>query len=333
MEFHIEEIQTGNKAAWDAFVRESSQGSLFSTFLWKKILEAGIPFKQRIYALYEKDQILGGVVLTEKKQLGHYTALNALLSPYLGFLLLPSASTKISDKLSKEHEVLSSLIKFLEKRYAQIDLNNAPGLNDVRPFIQHHWQTIPRYTYYLNLANLNALWENFDGSVRRIIKKAQTSGLHVSHITGHPTEIFSLLEATWGKHRDINPIPESLVREIVTSGDLESQRIVIGAHTPEGKLISVIVCLWDWNRAYYLIAASEPEHLSTGVNSLLIWELAELLSKIPVTQLDFIGGNIPNIARFKETFNPQLINYYRTERWNSLLFKMIKKAGQYILRR
>jgi len=333
MAFGIQEIQTGKEAAWEDFVRKSPQGSLYSTFLWKKILEAGTPFTQRIYALYDKDQILGGVALTEKKQMGHYAALNALLSPYPGFLLLPSASTKISDKLSREHDVLIHLIKFLEKHYAQIDLNNAPGLYDVRPFIQRHWQTIPRYTYYLNLANLDALWENFDGSVRRIIKKAQSSELHVGVITGHPTEIFTLLEATWGKHRDKNPIPESLVREIVTSGDLESQRIIIGAHTPEGKLISVIVCLWDWNRAYYLIAATDPEHLSTGINSLLIWELAGYLSKIPVTQLDFIGGNIPNIARFKETFNPQLINYYRTERWNSLLFKIIKKAGQCILRR
>ncbi|MBN1902556.1 GNAT family N-acetyltransferase, partial [Candidatus Sumerlaeota bacterium] len=311
-------------------VHDSPQGSLFTSFTWKKVLENGTPFPQRIFGVFRKNELTGGVVLTEKRQIGRVAALNALLSPYLGFLLPPTEATKISDRISKEHEILSKLTAFLQKRYSQIDLINSPGLSDMRPFIQNRWKTIPRYTYYLDISNLTGLWEKLDGSVRRAIKKAQKSDMHIGVMPCSSKEIFNLLDKSLGKKGNVNPIPRSLVETIAASEEIKDRRVMIGARAPKGELLSVIVCVWDSRRAYYLIAATNPEYLSSGIHPLLIWELAGYLTTIPIKQLDFIGGNIPSIARFKETFNPELITHYRTEKWTSYIFKILKKSGQFI---
>ncbi len=328
----VNEITTETAADWDAFTNASPQGSLFSSWLWKGVVERGTPFSMRIYGVCLNNRLAAGVVLMEKRQIGHLVALNPLLTPYQGFLLPPPSSSKLSDRLSREHRALTVLIKFLERRYAQIDLYNVPALTDVRPFLQHRWRAVPRFTYYLNIADLDALWEGFDGSVRRAIKKAQRSELTVGKMQCTPGEIFNLLEQTFQKQGGKNPIPETLIDVIVADEKLSEHRVCIGARTPGGELISAIVCLWDERRAYYLLAASNPAFLSTGVNSLLIWELARYLSNTGIHSLDFIGANIPGIARFKETLNPETITYYRLERWTSPIFRISKKAGQFILR-
>jgi len=329
----IKEIEKQTSTEWDAFVKDSPQGNLFVTFGWKNLIDSGTPFTQRIYGVFKKEKICGGVVLTEKRQLGKKVALNALLCPYLGFVLAPPISSKFSDRSSKQQKTLSALIQYLRERYSQIDLINAPELNDIRPFTQSRWKTAPRYTFYLDVSDSDQLWKSLDGSVRRSIKKAEESGLNTGLMECSPDEIFALLDKTLGKKGKKNPIPYSLVREIVTSEIIKNQRAIIGARTNQGELISAIVCVWDWQRAYYLIAATHPERLSTGVSSLLIWKLAGFLSKLPSEELDFIGGNIPSIARFKETFNPRLITHFRTEHWPSIMFKIIKKSGQFLLGR
>jgi hypothetical protein len=261
---------------------------------------------------------------------GNLAALNALLSPYLGFLLPPTEATKISDQISREHEVLTRLLSFLQKRYSQIDLINSPGLSDMRPFMENHWKTTPRYTYFLDISNLTDLWDRLDGSVRRAVKKAQQGDMNIGVMPCSAKEIFTLLNMSLGKKGNKNPIPRSLVEEIVTSEEIKDQRVMIGARTPKGELVSVIICVWDSRRAYYLIAATDSRYLSSGIHPLLIWEIAGYLTTIPITKLDFIGGNIPSIAHFKETFNPRLITHYRTEKWPSFIFKIMKKTGQFI---
>ena len=332
-EWSIQEIDANQEKEWDCFVEESPQGSLFATSTWKKITEKGTPHRFRIYAAREKDRIRGGVVFLEKSQLGRLVALNPLLCPYPGFILPKVETSKISDQLSKEHEAEKRLITFLEERYAQIDFHNAPELNDVRAFNQKGWKSVPRYSYHLDVSDPDALWERLDGSTRRAIKKAGRSDLNIIADDCSPQEIHDLLNQTLTRHGDKNPIPASLVGEVVSSDNLKTNRKILAARTPEGKPASVIVCVWDWKRAYYLLAASESEHIKTGINSLLIWEMAKLLSKLPIKEFDFIGANIPTIARFKENFNPILVTYYRLEKWPSFSFRLLKSAGRILLRR
>jgi len=214
-----------------------------------------------------------------------------------------------------------------------VELNNAPNLTDLRPFILNKWKSTPRYTYYLDISSLTSLWSSFDGSVRRTIKKAQKQEFNVGVMKCKTCEIYSLLDKTFTREGGKNPIPENLVKGILESETLDKNRISIGARSREGNLISAIVCLWDKKMAYYLIATTDPEFMSTGVNSLLIWELAGYLQSINTKKLDFIGANIPGIARFKECFNPELITFYSLSCWPSSIFKVVKKTGQKILGR
>lgn len=329
----IREIQEKQAQEWDEFVAHSPQGSIFTDFAWKKIIDTGSFFTRRIFGVFEKDRIQAGVVLTEKRQLGKPVALSSLLTPYPGFLVSETGTTKTSDRTSREHRFLGALCDFLEKKYTQIDLNNSPLLTDMRPFIQKGWKPAPRYTCHLRLEDIDALWKNFDGSVRRAVKKTGRSDLKKAVMNCTPDEVYSLLDRTLTRHGGRNPIPLSLVKSVMTNPAIAEQRVFLGARNENKDLVSVIVSVWDDHRAYYLIAATNPDYLKTGINSGLVWELCRHLSLKGIPILDFMGANIPGIAKFKETFNPEIVQYYRLYKWPSPLFRIMKKTGQFLLRR
>lgn len=333
-DYTISEIESSKLNEWDEFVKFSPQGTLFSTSAWKQIIESGTGFKLRFIGVFRNDNLVGGVSFMEKKQLGCLCALQPLCTPYLGIILPERITTKISDAISREHASIKHICRFLEKHYAQTDLVNEPAFLDARPLLRRKWIVKPRFTYRLAINDPDKNWKEFDGSLRRAIKKAEKSNLEIKEtITGDAEGIHSLVDDTLSRKGGKNPVPENLTRMIATNEELTHGRTILEARSSEGKLISALVTVSDWRRAYYSIATTDPAYLSTGVNSLLVWRMINILSEKGVTELDFQGANIQSIARYKEHFNPQIVSHFRIQKWTNPVFEKAKKAGRRILGR
>ncbi len=320
-------------AAWDAFVEDSPQGSLFATSVWGRILERAFGHPFRIIAVTGSGKIIGGTAFIEKRQLGARCALHPLATPHIGFLLERPSGEKLSDATSNAHQALKTMASCLEKNYSHIQLVCAPELEDVRPLLQSGWIAEPRYSYRLDLTDTEALWNRFDGNVRQAIRKAEKAGYTPDTGVYTPDEVSALVNNTMNRRGAVNPIPAKYFQEILGENALEGRRLITGARTPEGRLAGVVGAVWDRHRAYYLIASTSPETLSAGVNSLLIWHLIQQLAQRGIGELDFMGGNIPGVARFKEGFNPRLVAGFRVERWTSTWFRLIKTLSKKMLGR
>lgn len=322
-DYQVHSIQERHYRLWDDFVAASPQGCFYHTSCWKQIIDAGTPYTMRLYGCFLGGTLVGGCALTEKVQLGRITAVNALTTPYAGFVLPPPSGTKISNQTSHEHAILSVLIRFLETRFHQITLYNSPGLADVRPLTQSGWSVYPCYTYVLDIREPAKVWDGMDGSVRQAIRKA----VKQQFLIGTSTDVesfYGLLDKTLGRRRLPNLIPRRLLDTVMHAQSLKDHRLLLTVQPKSGGLASGILALWDRTTAYYALAATDPALYETGVHSLLIWEMIQRLSPV-VGALDFIGANIPSIARFKEGFNPQLKTHYCVEKWRSLLLKWSKR--------
>ncbi len=322
-DYQVHSVQERHYRLWDDFVAASPQGCFYHTSCWKQIIDTGTEYTMRLYGCFLGGTLVGGCTLTEKVQLGRHAAVNALTTPYAGFLLLPASGTKISDQTSHEHAILSALSRFLEARFHQITLYNSPGLADVRPLTQSGWSAVPCYTYVLDISEPRRVWERMDGSVRQAIRKAVKQQFHVGTSTDVDS-FYSLLDKTLGRRRLPNLIPRRLLDTLMHTDSLKDRRFFLTAQPKSGGLASGILVLWDQTTAYYALAATDPALYGSGIHSLLIWELIQRLSPV-VGILDFVGANIPSIARFKEGFNPQLKTHYCVEKWRSLLLKWSKR--------
>ena len=93
------------------------------------------------------------------------------------------------------------------------------------------------------------------------------------------------------------------------------------ANTKSKQILCGALIVWDNKKAYYLLAASDPD-VKLGDNYLLLWNIIEDMSR-KFTTMDLVGANIPNIIKFKREFATKLVPYYIVEKYSSFSIKIL----------
>ncbi len=318
--------------SWDEFVEGSPQGTIFHTSRWKRVVDrACAPARLVLLGCYDPYTLVGGCVIMDRERMGQRTAVMPLATPYLGFLLENPLGEKISDIVSRQHEIIGALAAEMTRGYDYLNLSNSPAFDDTRPLIQAGYRLTPRFTYLLNLRlHPEELWQRMDGSVRRQIRKGERLGFDISDNL-HPAEAYGVLRATFERRGEECPIAEKLFTDIVEAEHLRDSRSVFCARDGD-RLVSFVVLLGFARTQYYALAATEPDSLANGVSPLLVWEAVKSCAAGDWNALDFVGANIPSIARFKEGFNPRLQIYFQAEYFGSSLLRLGKSLVDLVRR-
>ncbi|MCX7020342.1 MAG: GNAT family N-acetyltransferase [bacterium] len=331
-ELTVRLIEPHEYDTWDEFVETSPQGTLFHTSVWKSVIDASyVPSRLLLISCFDKHNLAGGCVALERERLGTLTAVTPLVTPYAGFILEPPAGEKISDQVSRETEVITALIGWMSGHFHYLNLVNPPHLDDMRPLIQAGCKLVPRFTYYLNLRlHADEIWQRFDGSVRRQIKKAELEHFDITD-NFDPMLAYDIFAGTFRRHGGECPVSREMFLQITTSEHLRDMRDIICAHI-DNKLASYIVLLKFQQTLYYALASTDGEYLHTGVNSLLIWEIVKMYAGREWNVLDFVGANVPSISRFKEGFNPRLQMHFQTEHYSGTFLKIGKTIRDFLVK-
>ena len=330
----IEELTTAAAyEEWNSFLRSTPGGTIYHSSQWVEINNAlAVPGQMmRIICCRSKTsgEIVGGCTFLDKRKYGFRLAVNPILTQYAGFVLSAPDASKLSDSITRNHYALSLMAAFLRKHFHEISLYSAPGVYDLRPLQQKKWLVSPAYTYFLKLDNTEFLWEQFDGSVRRQIKKGEKQGYDIITEMSE-SDIQPLIDATFHRRHQQNPISMRLVGHIIADQRLQEHRFIIAARDQAGKVVSAIIALVDDKRAYYTLSATIDSAVGSGVQSWLLWSLFTVLHDKGIREFDFLGANIPSIARFKEKFNPETIHYFSAIRRNSHSLRLLKAIRKVI---
>ena len=70
-------------------------------------------------------------------------------------------------------------MEHLHKKFDYIQLSHTPIVKDVRQFTWADWEARVRYTYQMDLSDLEALWERVERRTRTVIRKAEKNGFQV----------------------------------------------------------------------------------------------------------------------------------------------------------
>lgn len=314
---------------WDEFVEKSCHGTIYHTFKWKKVIDKVPFYNQEILGIFNGPELVGGAVWVKKTNLNFKLATIPLATQYIGFVLSDSPSSKLSEKISYQHKIIISGLDYLEKNYDEINLMLSPSFSDLRPFIQLNYTVTPQLTYYLNFEDEEKLWESLDGSLRRQIKKADEKNFIINEYCS-AEEFLNIMKLTFKRKGENLTIPDEIIIGTLQENCLKNNRYIFCAKDKKGGLVSCIIFLVDSKRCYYTLAGTHPDFLNTGVQSWLIWQALKALRTKQITMLDFLGANIPSIARFKEHFNPEPKTYYRMQKFPSTSLNVIKSIRKII---
>ena len=303
-------VETADLAAWDAWVEQSPQGTVFCKSTFLQSLNA----RFRLYTVVANTQVIAVLPLLEDDagQVVRYP-----FTPYQGILFLPRTSTSPHRRVVDEFRITEFLINELTARYQRIDLALSWQFADLRPFLWHnhgvagapHFVVQPRYTALLDLRSLDA--SSYLQSVRACRRQELRKAGKLQVSEHADLDAFSLLYASTFSRQGINVDAQrlQLVRSIANSAIRNGYGRLSACTTADG-VGAMNLFVYDSKRAYYLFAANDPALRNTGASTRLMFDSILEAKQRGLDELDFVGVNSPARGDFKLSFNTRLQLYF-----------------------
>lgn len=225
----------------------------------------------------------------------------------------------------REMSLLEALLDQLPKGLAAFEQDFNYTVQNWLPFYWRGYRQTTRYSYVLNINDLDAVWQNLAPDYRnQKIPKAREA---VTLRTGGTLDDFLQVHDLSYERQGLDaPVSHELLSSLDQVLAARGQRqIFFAADRHLGLIHSVAYLVWDKHSAYYLLAGDDPELRASGAGILLAWEAiryAHDMLKLPV--FDFAGSMIQPVERVRRQFGAVQKPYFRVQKEWSPLWKVGK---------
>ena len=291
--------------SWDAFVRQSPQGSLYSRHAY--LCATHPPWEALIAS--DKGEWQAVFPLFPKQRYGLRLHWQPLLSQYTGILLKPLDKAQPLSYYEQQKTLIEALLNNLPS-YRLFSGQFPPAFDYPLPFIWRGYTLTNRYTYQLDLAAMPA-FRQLRTNLQRNIQKATKAGWTAA-ISRDTAAFTGLIEQS---HPAILRSPEALQRASAVSDQLLTRCLgtLWACHDQDGRMRAGVLLGRDDTTTYYLMGAAEPEARRQGTLSLLLWQGIQHAAAFCST-FDFEGSMHPGIEHFFRGFGARPVPYLRVYR-------------------
>ena len=327
--YESRELMLDDFAEWDKLVMESPQGTIFNTTDWLRLCAESWRGQTRFWGCFQNDELVGGCAL-RVLNFGFLkrAANSSMMAPCAGLILKPSwdgAKLKRIEVFYKD--VINSLCSLLEN-LSYVRLTNSPSFLDIRPFTQRGWAPKVGYTYILSLAE--ATLNHFTKDMRYEIRKAEKQDIRVER-SNDASRYFELYRSMLLRKKASPPSAKLglFFQKVVELLNKKGLGELWFAKTPSGEIAAGEITVFDNKRAYRWSAASNGDHLNTGVASFLLYQIIEHLRE-RFRELDMGGADFFELHHHSAEFNPTLVPCYTVEKLSpatQVLYSLLQKAN------
>ena len=313
-EIEVREIKNDEYHAWDKLVTDSPQGTVFHLSDWVITCASLSDTRPLLLGYFKDDRLEGGCSLyvTTKSRFISLTDSTAPMTPYGGYLLLDSVSTKGRGMKHQSRSIVSALSDEISKRdFTCVNIISAPAFQDIRSLTWNNWTSRVYYTNMLPLAE--DISSHISRKARTTIRKGQKNDIQVSKCYD-PELYWNLTVNTYEKQNQKPPITKMFLMGMLDMIIMNNLGEMWIAKTPTGEAASAEVITWDNHMAHAWAAASNFAHRRTGATSLLTFEIFLDLQKRGFNCINLMCGNTPHLNQFVSSFNPELMPYYGVEK-------------------
>lgn len=239
-----------------------------------------------------------------------------LLTGFLGPWIKFPEGQKYASRMSFETEVLKKLITQLPV-FALFRQRFHYTVTNWLPFYWNGFKQTTRYSYIIELNDIEHVFNELKSSVRGKIRKA--SELVKVTDNRQVTDFYDLFSQTF-KRQGLKP-PASLeyMKRIDSVLAEKKQRKMFFAVDNEGRVHSALYLIWDGVSAYVHMIGENPELRNSGAGSLLIWEAIQFTkNSLKLSQFDFLGSMIESVETVRRSFGAKQVPYFQIKKINSL---------------
>ena len=315
----LREVDDTASPKWDKLVNSSQGGTIFHTVKWLRVIEKNQPLRLEKLGIFLGRELIGILPLFFKKFVFIKVAASPFViedTPYLGPVI----------ERSQILDLLSALDGYLKKNgiaFLRMMSSEAYHAQDR----QEPYQFIEKHTHLLDLTESeDTLWKKLEGRCRTAIRKAQKSKVTAFNKTdrGFIDEYYPIIEDVY--HAQKLPFPNRKSFYYDMWDAFGPTNVILLSAKYHGETIAGIIIVTDGKRAYYLNGASKSHFRALSPSNLLLWEAINILKQRGVEQFDFVGSDIPRLAKFKKSFGGELTKHTLIERASSNWVALLRNA-------
>ena len=307
---------------WSQFIKCSDTATIYShnEFLRATGCRLGL------YWIYRGSERRGLIYVKESEDGKHVEAEDAIV--YSGVVIgAPTTGQRRSQRISEAFEINSCAAQFLEKRYSTLELDLAPSISDIRPYLWHNYNNNKRkysievrYTADWDISSFLEVTDDKESNAY-----AEASGSRKQQIRYATRQQIRTEESD-----DIATLQALYIHTMNRQGLIADQsylekmssiaRCLLGcrkaklfcSYLSDGTAASAgLFGLSNNGKAVYLYGGNDPSSRSSAAGSSLLWEAGKSLSKLGYKVIDLEGANSPRRGWFKTSFGAKLRCYYR----------------------
>lgn len=217
--------------------------------------------------------------------------------------------------LGYKKEVLTEMIDLLPK--GNISISLSPEHNYYLPFLWKGFKIVPRFTYRIwDTSNLDNVWNNFDKSARKAIKKGNDM---LKLRTDLPIEVlFDLEDKTYARQGRKNPTDKDQLRRVYNACLEHDAGVLMCAVDDADRVHTATLYVYDDKTLYAIHGGSDPKLRESQADSYLIWKGLELASQRKLS-FDFEGSSIEGIEKYFRSFGGEPVIYLCATRCSVVL--------------
>jgi lipid II:glycine glycyltransferase (peptidoglycan interpeptide bridge formation enzyme) len=329
-------LDSTNEKAWDDVVFSSSNGTIFHTIEWLKVVQDQLDAEFLPLMFYKGTQLVAIYPIFIQNQ----GIIKVALSPpsrsymlYLGPVIADYESLKQDKKESTYIQVQQEMDKYIFKikgcKYARI--RSSPGLYDSRPLRWAGYTIDPYYTYRIDLTGgIDHVWERFDRKLRVEINKAVREGVTVR--TGDKEDLVFIHDSLFKRYieQGIKPVNyKNFLLELYNRFYPDNLKIFVAEY--KGQRIGGTINLCFKNIMYLWVGIPKTDLAGISANDLIQWEAIKWAQTNGLEYYEEMdAGDDPRLRHFKSKYNPDLVIWYSAVKHSSHLYKAGERLFDFI---
>ncbi|MEZ4993465.1 MAG: GNAT family N-acetyltransferase [Saprospiraceae bacterium] len=267
--------------------------------------------------LWHEDEVVAALPYFFKKKWIFRSIVLPPFVKYLGPVLHPDHRT-----LSNQHQLYAGLIRQLPA-FDSFKLDMHPEFTNWLPFRWAGFRQTTRYTYRLNIADLEQTLDGIRYNNRREIRKADQffSLRHDLSLS----EFYRINKMSFDRQQIKIPYSiTQLERHDQALNDHQARELF--ALDAQEQIYAVAYLIWDRQRAYFHLAGDDPRFRNKHAGIWLIWKCIEYArNTLQLTEFDFEGSMIPSIEAVRRRFGARQTPYFRLWKYNSRLYRFLDR--------
>ena len=331
--YHSEILSESRYDEWLKFVIASPEGSVYAFPQYLAALSRADGGRVTVVGVRFGDELVGGAALYEKdSRYGTYVSPRPLLY-YNGVLLRRYDTRYPSERTARHLKTLNVLEPALSGRgHARLTLASPSSMTDARPFLAAGWHVEPRYSYVVDISDLESLWTRVEQNLRRLVKRCEREGI-TFHDDGDFDAFFRLHGSIMGRRDQMHYLPEAAFRGFLQELHAASLCRLFESRTSAGRVIaSQLVLLGPHPVCHVAAAATDQEFQRSGVSAFIRWKSFEALSALGYKGVDLTDAALNAVSHFKSQLGGELRMTLLLDAPRSLAYRTISGTKDLLTR-